>query len=327
MNTEKWRTGNLGLLGEADRSMYKNKDTVSRSIIDRTRTHLNYNMCPHPQYTAAQVKDINRKIRGKELAKNAIAWGGTVVSQPKDYTGSTEDFMRTAYEGLKKIYKLKDEDIISAYVHMDETTPHMHFYFIPIKHGEKDCINWNKVMPKWMYDTQHQVLQKYMEDKLHTPVNIRNGETKGIDMTHMTAEERRLSMRVEQLKKSISSLRKRETAAINAVDALETRNAEIKDAGDKLLAEIDGMVKAHDGLRRVLNRPWVSARDEIEVAKDKAETRTEKALEQPLDDVDAILSAALAAERATRVYNKLKSVAKGEVDASALRKDDDFELC
>lgn len=132
MNTQKYRMGNLGLLGEADRTMYANKDTVSKSCIDKERTHLNYNLCPHEQYTVAQIKNINRTLRGKEIAKNAIAWGSTIVSQPKDYTGNTEDFFRESYEGLKKMYNLRDEDVISAYVHMDETTPHMHFYFIPI---------------------------------------------------------------------------------------------------------------------------------------------------------------------------------------------------
>ena len=314
MNTEKWQTGNLGLLGEADRTMYKDKDTVSKSCIDRTRTHLNYNLCPHPQYTAAQVKDINRKIRGKELAKNAIAWGGTVVSQPKDYTGSTEDFMRTAYEGLKKMYKLKDEDIISAYVHMDETTPHMHFYFIPVVHEEtKDRINWDGVMPRKMYKTQHKRLQAYMTNQLGTPVNLINGKTKGVDMTRMTAEEKRLSMALDNLNKQI-----------------ETRKEEIKDAGDKLLAEIDGMVKAHNGLKRALNVSWKlseDTKDKITIVMDKTDMRAQKALEQPLDDVDAILAAALAAERATRTYSKLKSVAKGDLDIDELLADDDFELC
>lgn len=315
MNTEKWRTGNLGLLAEADRTMYDKKDVVSKSIIDPDRTHLNYNMCPHEQYTAAQVKDINRKIRGKELAKNAIAWGGTVVSVPKDYTGDTDAFFRTAYKGLKAMYKLRDEDIISAYVHLDETTPHMHFYFIPVHHDREkgDCVNWNKVMPRSMYKTQHQKLQKYMEDNLHTPVNLINGETKGVDLQGMTADERRLSMRVSQLRKDVSKLRKRETTLANSVAALEA-------ASNKLMAGIDAMVKAHDGLRRVLNRPWVQSRDKIEVIQDKTDVRTEQALEH-LDDVDAILAAASATERAARTYTALKAAAKGEVDIDDLLED------
>lgn len=239
MNTKKWKVGNHGLLSEADRTMYANKDTVSRSIIDRERTHLNYNLCPHEQYTMGQIKDINRKIRGKELAKNAIAWGSTVITVPQDYEGELQAFFKTAYDGLQKLYKLKDEDIISAYVHMDETTPHMHFYFIPVAHDrEKDRVNWNKVMPKWMYDTQHQVLQKYMEDKLHTPVNIRNGETKGVDMTHMTADEKQLSMRVEKLRKDVSSLRKRKNVLIQEADEISKPLERLQNAIQHLLQQL-----------------------------------------------------------------------------------------
>lgn len=238
MNTKKWKVGNHGLLSEADRTMYANKDTVSRSIIDRERTHLNYNLCPHEQYTMGQIKDINRKIRGKELAKNAIAWGSTVITVPQDYEGDLQAFFKTAYDGLQKLYKLKDEDIISAYVHMDETTPHMHFYFIPVAHREKDCVNWNKVMPKWMYDTQHQVLQRYMEDKLHTPVNIRNGNTKGIDLSKMTADEKQLSMRVEKLRKDVSSLRKRKNVLMQEAEEVYKPLERLQQAIQHLLQQL-----------------------------------------------------------------------------------------
>ncbi|MDE6641336.1 MAG: plasmid recombination protein [Acetatifactor sp.] len=235
MNTQKYKVGNLGLLSEADRSMYDKKDTISKSIIDPARTHLNYNLCPHPQYTTAQVKEINKKIRGKEIAKNAVAWGSTIVTVPQDYGGNLQDFFATAYKGLKKMYKLKDEDIISAYVHMDETTPHMHFYFIPVKHEQdKDRIKWDGVMPRKMYQQQHRILQKYMTEVLQTPVNLLNGATKGIDVRTMTADEKRLSMRVEALKKSVSGLRKQEISAKKSLDAIEAEIAEKQEIADKV---------------------------------------------------------------------------------------------
>lgn len=313
MNTQKYKVGNLGLLSEADRTMYDKKDTISKSIIDKERTHQNYNLCPHPQYIAAEVRKINEKIRGKALAKNAIAWGSTIVTVPQDYGGNLQDFFAESYKGLKKMYKLKDEDIISAYVHMDETTPHMHFYFIPVKHdAERDRINWDGVMPRKMYQQQHRVLQKYLSERLGEDVHLLNGATKGIDCQNMTSEEKRLSMRIEKLKASVGDLRKRESA--------------IKMAGDRLLAGIDSMVKAHDGLRRALNVSWKlpdNVKDKIVEMQDKTDVKVEEALKKPMDSVEAILAAADEAERATRAYSKLKAAAKGEVDD--LLEDDDFE--
>lgn len=213
MNTQKWGMGNCGLFAEADRTMYidketgeyktNQKDTVSKSIIDFTKTHMNYNLCPHEQYKRWQVKEINEKIRGKKIAKNAISWGSTIISLPKDYNGDPKTFFATSYEGMKKMYGLRDEDIISAYVHMDESTPHMHFYFIPISHeAEKDRINWDKVVPRKMYKTQHKILQKYMRAKIpNATINLLNGETIGLDVSKMDANQRKASMQLMETTK------------------------------------------------------------------------------------------------------------------------------
>lgn len=218
MNTEKMHMSNNGLLAEADRSLYEDKtktgedgkkvykDTVSKSIIDFGKTHLNYNLCPHEQYKPWEIKAIHEKIRGKRMPKNAVAWGSTIITMPKDYTGDKRAFFECAYKNLKKMYGLKDEDVVSAYVHMDESTPHMHFYFLPIKHEEeKDRVSWETVMPRWMYKTQHEKLQKVMSEDLGEEVHLLNGETLGIDVSKMDADQRKKSMELAETDKAIEN--------------------------------------------------------------------------------------------------------------------------
>lgn len=276
MNTQKWRTGNLGLLSEADRTMYKDKDTTSKSIIDKGRTADNYNVCPHPQYTAAQVKDTNRKIRGKEIAKNAIAWGSTIITLPKDYTGDAKAFFQAAYEGMKRMYGLKDEDIISAYVHMDETTPHMHFYFVPVVHAEKDRINWNGVMPRAMYKTQHKVLQKYMQEQLGVPVTLLNGETKGVDVQGLAAEQKKASMELERTQKktqyekdtleTVQMAAEEERAALASLKAQNT--AERKKAEEIHKPYEEAMERLHEAIQHLLGQIMALKPGEREREKD-----------------------------------------------------------
>lgn len=216
MNTKKFGMGNCGLFSEADRTMYidkatgeykqtNQKDTVSKSIIDFTKTHLNYNLCPHEQYRGWEVKAINEKIRGKKMPKNAVAWGSTIISLPKDYDGDPRTFFETSYEGMKKMYGLKDEDVVSAYVHMDESTPHMHFYFVPVVHeAEKERVSWDKVMPRKMYKSQHEVLQRYMREKIpDATINLLNGETIGIDVSKMDANQRKASIDLDETLKKL----------------------------------------------------------------------------------------------------------------------------
>ena len=211
MHTEKYGMGNCGLLLEADRSLYKDRDTVSKSIIDHEKSHLNYNLCPHGQYKPWELKAIHEKIRGKKMRKDAVAFGITVITKPQDYKGDSRDFFKTAYEGLKDTYGLTDEDVISSYVHMDESNEHMHFIFLPVMHEkEKNRMSWESVMSRRMYKTQHNILQKYMSEKLGEEVHLLNGKTLGFDPQKMTAEQKKESMElsdaIEQKQATLASL-------------------------------------------------------------------------------------------------------------------------
>ena len=67
---------------------------------------------------------------------------GTVTTEtaPKligiSYTDEQiKQFFELSYKFLSERYG--EQNVISAYVHMDETTPHMHFLFIPIVDDKK----------------------------------------------------------------------------------------------------------------------------------------------------------------------------------------------
>lgn len=205
MNTKPYHLNNINLLAENDRSLYEKEkedgtvcyDSTSHSKIDFTRTHLNYNVCPHEQYDKKKILEIHETIRGKKFPKNGVLFGCTVITLPKDFDGDSRQFFQTAYDGLKEIYKLNDDDIISAYVHMDETTPHLHFNFIP--HHE-NTISWEKTMPKHMFDTQHKKLEDFMNEKNIGTVHLLNGQTLGFDVQQLSPEQKTISMEIYELK-------------------------------------------------------------------------------------------------------------------------------
>ena len=253
MRSDNFKKGNSGLLNEYDRSMYGKTDSTSKGLIDKERTKYNYNLCSHKQYKPKEIEEIQTRIRGKKFAKNGNLFGTTIVTLPKDYEGNTEAFFRSAYKNLKKLYGLKEEDIVSAYVHMDETTPHMHFCFIPVKHLEdKDIVSWEKVMTKSMFNMQHSKLSKMMEEDLGESVNLLNGETLGIDVTKMTKENKILSMENEALKKELErtkeelitvEIAKQEVSIEN--DDLLKENAILREENKSLKDYIKGVIKPY----------------------------------------------------------------------------------
>lgn len=263
MHSQNYHKGNSGLLNEYDRSMYGKTDSTSKGLIDKNRTHLNYNLCSHSQYKPKEIVAIQEKIRGKKFAKNGNFFGTTIISLPKDYTGDTREFFESAYKNLKKLYGLKEEDIVSSYVHMDETTPHMHFCFIPVKHlEEKEVVSWEKVMTKSMFNTQHTKLSKMMEKDLGVEVSILNGKTLGVDITKMTKENKLLSMENTQLKEEKATLEETKTTLEIANNELQNENTKLQATNDKLRNEKSGLESQILGIKATI-KSWVEAFHEL----------------------------------------------------------------
>ena len=178
MNCEKFTRNQSGnILVHCDRSdpnrTYKNQE------IDHSKTYLNYNLAPEHKgmtdYEFMKKRCEEFKILKRKDVNWLVSW---VITMPADYTGNKALFFREAYNFMENRYG--KDNIVSAYVHLDETSPHMHFCFVPVifdkkkqeyKVNAKQCIN--KVELKQI----HPEMQEYLENKLQTKVNILNGAT------------------------------------------------------------------------------------------------------------------------------------------------------
>lgn len=327
MNTQKYGIGNCGLLWEVDRSMYKNKDTASKSLIDHSKSHLNYNLCPHKQYTKDEILKKQEDIRGKKIRKDGVFFGSTILTLPKDFQGDGKAFFESAYKNLKKLYGLKDEDVVSAYVHLDETSPHMHFYFIPIKHEqEKDVVSWDKVFPRKMYQAQHKLLKKEMEKDLGLECNLLNGETLGINLTEMNKEDKKVSMQLANKKEELAftkeevitvQIQKEElkqdiTNLTKEVKDLKSEKVSLTQAINTLMESIKEFITQRSGLNKVLRTPFIKNREDIESRLDKVDMKQEKALNKDFDSIDDVLSSYDVVKSNNYILGGLKEATKQE---------------
>ena len=178
MNCEKFTRNQSGnILVHCDRSdpnrTYKNQE------IDHSKTYLNYNLAPEhtgmTDYEFMKKRCEEFKVLKRKDVNWLVSW---VITMPTDYKGNKALFFREAYNFMENRYG--KDNVVSAYVHLDETSPHMHFCFVPVifdkkkqeyKVNAKQCIN--KVELKQI----HPEIQEYLENKLQTKVNILNGST------------------------------------------------------------------------------------------------------------------------------------------------------
>ena len=175
MNCEKFtrnQSGNILVQVLISRT-YKNQE------IDHSKTYLNYNLAPEhtgmTDYEFMKKRCEEFKVLKRKDVNWLVSW---VITMPTDYKGNKALFFREAYNFMENRYG--KDNVVSAYVHLDETSPHMHFCFVPVifdkkkqeyKVNAKQCIN--KVELKQI----HPEMQEYLEKKLQTKVNILNGAT------------------------------------------------------------------------------------------------------------------------------------------------------
>ena len=107
--------------------------------VDKERTHLNYNEAAHQQLT--QLEFIHKRLSEVQVhnRKDVNVMCDWVVTAPKDFLAEHPDREREFFDSAYRFLEAKygKENVISAHVHKDEVTPHMHFAFVPVVYDQK----------------------------------------------------------------------------------------------------------------------------------------------------------------------------------------------
>ena len=135
-NTKYKRENLKGIFRHNER---RNKN-YSNENIDKEKSYLNYSL-KSPQYSYEKEFDI---IKEKYNLKGQIKTVSNIVCEyiitsDHDYferigEEETKKFFETAYKFVSEYKNLGEQYIMSAKVHMDEQTPHMHLVFLPVVH-------------------------------------------------------------------------------------------------------------------------------------------------------------------------------------------------
>ncbi|MBS9898126.1 plasmid recombination protein [Vibrio alginolyticus] len=159
------------------------------------------------------VKDVKQFFQDKGLKprKGAVlAMDGLMTLSPEFFKDkqSQVDFVRAASNYLKETF---GNNLLSIHFHVDERSPHIHFYVVPINEKGKlsayDCFN-KKTLPKFQ-----EGYCNYMSKALKTKFDYEKGSKakhKDVKEYYTLVNETVSPMKkeIEDLKKSNHSLRK-----------------------------------------------------------------------------------------------------------------------
>lgn len=242
---------------------------VSRENIDKSRTHLNYTLGVYEKdgkrfigkvrgsASWATVKgridavNARAKAEGKRATrKDAVVMADMVVTLPPNVP--PEDAYKFFWNSYQYIAdRVGRGNLMGGYVHMDETTPHMHVPFTPILDGR---FNYKKMCDRKFYQTFHKGLGDRLEQKMGYRPEVELSEetraqrvytsrTKDIDKVR-GAVDRAVVQPAEDEAARIVSAAKEEAAAL--LNEAEARKAElVTEIADKEgdLAELDSQLE------------------------------------------------------------------------------------
>ena len=168
-NVQKYTRSDLGG-GSLTRHYERAKDgegkyyTFNNQDIDPTLTHKNYNLAPirdQGQLSFANDRIGEVKCHKRDDVSVMCSWVVTVPRNPKKPDGELGELVLNLEEQdrfFEESYKFLcgkygEKNVISAYVHLDEVTPHMHFAFVPVvvdkkkgheKVSAKEALGWSE---------------------------------------------------------------------------------------------------------------------------------------------------------------------------------------
>lgn len=117
----------------------------SNEDIDPTRTPDNKEYVEHGSYRAEVSDRIDRfRDGGRKVRKDAVVLvEGIATASPDFFEGKSRDEVIAYFDDVYEFVKSEAgaDNLIHFTVHLDETTPHAHFGFTPIKDG---TLSWKK---------------------------------------------------------------------------------------------------------------------------------------------------------------------------------------
>jgi len=148
--------------------------------IDLSRTPQNYNLAPFRGMS--QVDFIRQRTGEVKCMKRQdvnvmCSWVVTAPVGVKE--NELSEFFRETYSFLERRYGSRN--VISAFVHKDEVTPHVHFAFVPVVYDKKKGVY--KVSAKELIDRTdlrsfHPDLEQHLADVFGRELGILNEATK-----------------------------------------------------------------------------------------------------------------------------------------------------
>ena len=160
-----------GSIASCERHNERRKEAYkSNPDIDMERSKLNYHLVNPPRYT--YKKEINRMVKeaGCKVRRDSVMMVETLITASPEFMNSLPPEEQKKYFTMALDFiaeRVGRQNILSAVVHMDEKTPHMHLCFVPItpdnRLSAKAFLGNQKSLSQWQSDYHERMSSRWDE--------------------------------------------------------------------------------------------------------------------------------------------------------------------
>lgn len=191
---------------------YERKKGVkfSNQEIDESKSYKNYNLGP----SGNQNDRLNKRLSEVKVLKrddvNVLCnWVITLPKRIEKDTKEEDKFFKEVYKFLLNRYG--EKNVISAYVHKDETTPHMHYCFVPVVKDKKkniEKVSAFELISRKELKTFHQDLSNYINKVFNRDIEMLNGATANGNKTVLELKNEKLEKEINKKEMYLNILNK-----------------------------------------------------------------------------------------------------------------------
>ena len=248
IRNEKYTLNQLNVIyrhNERKNTNYSNKDII------RENGKNNYSLKQCPTTYEKVFRDIKNKynLQGKIKNISNVACEYIITASPDFFENLSQQeikrYFETAYRFVCGFKNLGEQYIISAKVHLDESTPHLHLVYLPVVHtiDKKSGKNIEKLCCTDFWKGKNSY--KYLQDNFHDYItksgfDLERGDTK--DNKHI---------KIEDLKKVTNyEMQKYEKEMINLEQELDIENPEeLKKEYKRIIRKFNTLAKQYTRIK------------------------------------------------------------------------------
>ena len=264
---------------------------ASNPDVDTARSHLNFHLVtPQRKYRAEAEKQI-AEAGCRTRSDSVRVVEALVTASPEFFKGKKKDEIKAYFqEALDFIREHQDpKTIISAVVHMDEKTPHMHLCFVPLtadkRLSAKEIVGNKKKLTQWQDRFWEHMVKKYPD--------LERGESAGeTGRDHIPPRVFKEAVHLNRMKEQILKLMT-DTNLLNKKSKMEELEALL----DKYVPATEALrtkLRKYDKAYKALSDENSALEAELQTAKDASKEKIADRLkygktEQELCELHALI--------------------------------------